>query len=179
MLFRVGIAADLVMLLADLVVAWALYLLFEPLDRPLSTLAAWARIAQAATIAGSLVSLMLVGRMLGIRLESGDAWSKLEAHRLGYVVGLAFFAIACMALGRILFRTGVGPRVLGALLILAGIGYLFDTFGHIAVAEYPNTLSMAVLLPAFVAEFWFCGWLLVLGFGKSDMSNFVRRSADE
>src|SRR5215468_2530997 len=51
-LFRTGLVAFIIVLIADAVVAWALYAFFQRTSRELSTLAAWFRLLYVA-IAGA------------------------------------------------------------------------------------------------------------------------------
>src|SRR5688572_21674137 len=57
-LFRSGIAAFLVVIILDVVVAWALYILLAPVNRTLALLTAWLRLAFAAVFAGTLANLL-------------------------------------------------------------------------------------------------------------------------
>jgi len=176
-LFRAGVAADLAMLLADVTVAWALYLLLASLDRRLALLATLARIVQAAVIALGVVPVAILIGKFPHGFYDSELRNATVFHETAYLVGLIFFGITCIATGRILMKSGVGPKALGFFLILAGLGYWVDSFGQLLFWDYPEVLTMIVLLPAFIGEFWFCGWLLVRGFGKSDMSDFVPKAA--
>ena len=55
-LFRGFIVAFLVVAVLDVVVAWSLFIVFTPVSRDLSLLAAWLRITYAAILAMSLVN---------------------------------------------------------------------------------------------------------------------------
>ena len=57
-LFRGGIAAFLIVIILDIVVAWALYVLLRPVNRPLALLTAWLRLSFAAVFASALVNLL-------------------------------------------------------------------------------------------------------------------------
>src|SRR5215216_6236733 len=57
-LFRSGIAAFLVAIMLDVLVAWALYVLLRPVDRILALLVGWLRLAFAAVFAMALVNLL-------------------------------------------------------------------------------------------------------------------------
>jgi len=57
-LFRVGIAALVVVVALDIVVAWMLRTFFEPVDRGPSSLAAWLRLSYAAILAVDISQLV-------------------------------------------------------------------------------------------------------------------------
>lgn len=162
-LFRIGIASDLAMLLADVIVAWALYLYLATVDRPLSLLAALLRLVQASVIGASLVQMVSVLPLLG-EPENADQVVRLAtAHGDSYRIGLVFFGLACGVLAVLIGKAKHIPRWIGVLLALAAAGYLADSFGPILFAGYPPMLSEVVLLPAFVGEIAFCVWLIAWG----------------
>ena len=52
LLFRFGIVSFLIVLICDVVVAWALYVFFRPASTSLSVLAAWLRLVYTAVFLG-------------------------------------------------------------------------------------------------------------------------------
>lgn len=164
--FRTGIASDLLMLVADVAVAGALFVLFAPVSRGGSLLAAFFRLVQAVTIAASLTNLTSCLRILHGDLELARFQAHLDAHADGYRIGLVFFGVGCLILAWLAWRSRFVPKAIAGLLALAGAGYLADSFGQILWANYPASLTDVVLLPAFVGEIAFCGWLLVRGYGR-------------
>ena len=87
----------------------------------------------------------------------------LDAHKYGYILGLAFFGVSTLIVGYLALSSRQMPRPLGALLVLAGAGYLIDTFSFFLVPGYDGSASPIVLAPALVAEVWFAVWLLTTG----------------
>ena len=172
-LFRTGIAAEFVMLTADILVAAALFVVFREVQPHLALLAAFFRVAHAAVVAANLlntyVPLRLVtgqGEALDSPLRAELASVLLDAHGYGYAVGLVFFAMHCGVLGYLVWRSTFAPRVLGWLLMLAGAGYLTDSLARTLMASYDANagwFALVVFVPAFIAELSFCVWLLVRG----------------
>jgi hypothetical protein len=74
-----------------------------------------------------------------------------------------FFGLHLMLLGYLVYRSGFWPRVLGILLLLASLGYLVQSYGHILAPRYDGTLSAAVVLLAVPGELAFAIWLLWKG----------------
>ena len=174
-LMRVGLAGELVMLVCDVMVALALYVIFEPVSRSLALLAAFFRVVHAAVVGVNLLNnwmpLALLTRpgFLSV-FEPAQlhalALLFLDAHAYGYVIGLAFFGIHCLVLGYLALRSRFVPRVLGVLLLAASFGYLVDSLGRTLLADYDEVASIfgvIVLVPALVGELSFCVWLLVRG----------------
>ena len=173
--FRTGVAAELVMLVADVAVAGALYVVLRGVDSGLALLAAFFRLAHAAVVGVNLLAtylpLILIGPVgessgLGPEALDGLVLLALELHGYGYTVGLVFFGVHCLLLGHLVRRSRMFPPVLGVLLMIAGAGYLVDGFAQTLLVDYPayeGVFLMVVFLPAFVGEVSFCLWLLARG----------------
>lgn len=174
-LFRLGIAGDLVMLVADVVVALALYQLFREVSRGLALLAAFFRLVQAGVLGANLLNLYVPLRLLGdpgsvaalgYDAAAGLSMVFLDGHAYGYALGLVFFGFSCIVLGYVVYRSGYVPRLFGAMLVVAGVAYLVDSFARTLLtryADYAPVFEIGVFAPAFVAELSFCIWLLVKG----------------
>ena len=174
-LFRVSIASDLVMIIFDVLLAWLLYILLNPVNKNLALLAAFFRIVHAAIYGLNLLNLFFVSHLLsGADFLSVFSTEQLDAlvlllingHSYGYVIGLIFFGVHCLILGYLVFKSGYMPQILGILLCIAGIGYLTDSFSNLLLPGYNNVqdlLLLIVFIPAFVGELSFSLWLLIRG----------------
>lgn len=183
MLFRAGLAADIVMFLADVAIAVVLYRLLRPLDRTLAMLAAAFRMTQTAVIGLNLLNMLQAVRILddadylgAFDTDEGNtlALLYLDAHQYGYILGLAFFGISTLIIGHLALSSRQLPRPLGVLLVLAGAGYLVDTFSFFLIPGYDGSASPIVLAPALVAEAWFALWLLTRGRRLDHLSAHTR-----
>ena len=174
-LFRSGLASEFLMLSADVAVALALYVVFKGVNKSLALLAAFFRLTHASIVGANLLNVyvpLLLLRDGGYLTSFAEGQRQalalllLEAHGYGYAIGLVFFGVYCWILGYLILRSQLVPRILGFLLLVAGSGYLIDSFGRTLLsnyADYQNLLGMVVLLPAFVAELSFSLWLVVKG----------------
>jgi hypothetical protein len=174
-LWRSAIASELVMLLADVLVAGALYVVFRGVSEGLAMLAAFFRLAHAAVVGVNLLNVYVPLLLLGDAARSGafvdgqrDALALLlvDTHAYGYAIGLTFFGVYCGLVGWLVLRSAYVPRVLGVLLLAAGAGYLIDSFARTLMVDYAahaDVLGTVVLLPAFVGELSFSLWLIVKG----------------
>lgn len=175
LLYRSGIASEFIMLIADVAVALALYVVFRGVSRSLALLAAFFRLTHAAIVGVNLLNMYVPLLLLGdarylTAFEPGQlhalALLFLDAHGYGYAIGLVFFGVYCAVLGYLVLRSRYVPRVLGALLLCAAAGYLIDSFGRTLLSDYERyetLLGLVVLLPAFVGELSFSLWLVVKG----------------
>ena len=67
-------------------------------------------------------------------------------------------------LGFLLWRSGIVPKIISALLLFAAAGYMVDSFAHIVLSDYAgyaDLFALVVFLPAFVGELSLCLWLIV------------------
>lgn len=79
-------------------------------------------------------------------------------HLSHYVISpLIFFGIYCLLLGQLIVRSGFLPKILGVLLVLAGLGWLLFLF------PFANSLNSVTEIFGIVAEGAFCLWLLIAG----------------
>ena len=175
LLFRSGLASEFLMLSADVAVALFLYVVFKGVNKSLALLAAFFRLTHASIVGTNLLNVyvpLLLLRDGGYLTSLAEGQRQalalllLEAHGYGYAIGLVFFGVYCWILGYLILRSRLVPRILGYLLLVAGSGYLIDSFGRTLLsnyADYQNLLGMVVLLPAFVAELSFSLWLIVKG----------------
>lgn len=167
-LFRLGIAALVVVVALDVVVAWALLTFFGPVDHRLAMLAAWFRLAYAAVFAVAVGQLLGVLPLLrGIDSPSSltsaqrntEALLKIQAFQDIWAMALALFGVHLILIGYLAYRSGYVPRLLGVLLAIAGLGYVIDTFSGLLAPDHPVTISVVT----FVGEALFMVWLLVKG----------------
>ena len=56
-----------------------------------------------------------------------------------------------------------GLRVLGALLVATGVGYIADSLAGLLLADHGGLVSAVLLTPAVLGEFGLTAWLLLRG----------------
>ena len=165
-LFGAGIAALMIVAVLDVVVAWGMYVVLRPVNQRVALAVAWLRVAYAVVFAYALLNLLDVAQLLNgataATLQSDQLQTQVAtsvtAFRDGWDLALAIFGLHLVGLGGLLYRSVDFPRFLGALVILAGIGYLADSFGRILVPGYTLTISTFT----FVGEALLIVWLFKL-----------------
>ena len=121
LLFRMGIAGWIIVLAADAVIAWALYVLLEPANRSLSLLAAWFRLLYVAIFAIALLFLFMVLQLIkgthATVLDTSQVQTQLtlyiNAYHYGINIAFVFFGVHISVLGYLVFKSGFIPRILG------------------------------------------------------------------
>ncbi len=166
--FLWGIACYLVTFIADIVVAWALYVLLRPAHPSLAMLAAWFRLVYATIALGALGKLVTVLRLVRVP-DYLSAYGAVTLHAqmqllvsaFHYEWGLSmiFFGIHLGLLGVLVYRSRYVPKWLGVLLVITGIGYLIDTLRPYLAPG----LALPWLPVLFFGELVFMLWLLIRG----------------
>lgn len=167
-LFRLGFMSNLITFTINVFVAVLLYQLLKPVNKNMAAL---------------MVILILVGLGIGmlnelnqfvalLLLSGADYLTAftteqlqalaslfLDIYQHGFSIAHIFWGLWLFPLGYLVFKSGFLPKVIGILLLIAGVGYLVD-------------FALFFLLPDItvkVSEFTFVGevvlllWLLIKG----------------
>lgn len=169
MLLRIGLVCFIIVLLLDVVVAWALYTLFKPISLNLSLLAAWLRLLYTAIFGASLYHLAVIVDMLDD--ESSTAADQIllftNSFTNGWLISLMFFALHLFILGYLIIRSsGYVPKLIGYLLVLAAIAYAADSLAYFLLwnyMDYESTLLIIVTICGVLAELSLAFWLIIKG----------------
>ena len=167
-LFIAGIFAYLITFVCDVLVAWALYILLIPVNRSLSLLTAWFRLVYTVIAFIGFLKLVTVFRMLNTpdyltvigSVQLHDQINLLlVSFRYEWSMGLMLFGIHLGLLGYLVYRSDYIPRILGILLLVAGLGWL--TY-ELSPYLYPDA-DLGFIMITFFGEPIFMFWLLVRG----------------
>jgi hypothetical protein len=167
-LFTAAIFGYLVTFICDVLVAWALYVLLKPVNENLSMLTAWLRLVYTVIALAALLNLVTVLRLLNtsdyltlFQPEQFYAQVMLFIHafRSNWYFGLIFFGIHLGLLGYLVIRSKYIPNILGAFLIIAGLGYLLT---NLKPFLFPN-VNLDFAEYTFYGELIFMFWLLIRG----------------
>jgi hypothetical protein len=166
-LFRLGIATGLIANAFYIALTALLYVLFKPVNRSISLIAAFFSLVGCATqVLGTLLHLAPFAVLGGEQYLSVFKMEQLQALSLMFLslgvqvnnISLPFFGVYCLLIGYLVFRSAFLPQILGVPMALAGLGWL--TFLWPPLASY---LSPYILVLGFLAELLLCLWLLVMG----------------
>jgi hypothetical protein len=168
-LFRVGFASYLVEALCDIALALLFYYLLRPVRRDVALLAAFFGILSTALFAVAEMfyfSASLVLRnadyLRAFSPEQRDvlAMLALRMYGLGGGIFMAFYGIATLLRGVLIFRSGYLPKFLGVLMVIAGAGFIVKNFTLVLAPAYSSDLF---LLPMFAAGLALTVWFLTKG----------------
>ena len=168
-LFRLGFAADAIMVLCDVAIAVLFYVLLKPVSKTLALTAAVFRLTQASILGFNLLHyyaalLLLNGSGYTSAFETDQlhalAMLFLDMHRHGYDLGLIFFGLSSLVLGYLVVKSDYFPALLGYGLMMAGVVYLIGSFTLFLLPDYASIIQPIYIVPL-VAELSFCLWLLI------------------
>lgn len=173
-LFHLGIAGDVVMMVAEVMVTAMLFYMFARVNRTLSLVAALARFAMVTVMAA-----MLLFHVAALELAVPDslltsftppqrtdlAGLMLAVHDAGVWVWQIFFTVHLVVLGTLVVHSGSYPPLLGRALSVGGLGYLLDSIHAFAApdATWLEHLRTGLLVVVTLAEVGFAFWLLIRG----------------
>ena len=171
-LFRFGIVCFIIMVIFDVVLTWALYLIFQPIDKNLSLLSALLRLVNCTIFGVALIQLLNVLHLVsGVDYLQVIETSQLQVQILillksfndAWLIGLIFFGVHLFFLGYLILKSTFVPKFIGVLLIFASLGYLVDSFAHFLLpnySDYKTIFELVVIIPGVVGEFSLTIWLL-------------------
>lgn len=167
-LYRLGFASVIVADICNLPVGLIFYELFKVVDRRLAR-ALLVFIAVSTTIEvvnlyfyiSPLFTFTLPEYRAGFDPAALAALARGSGKlfALGFGMSLAFFAVYCVLTGWLILRSSFLPKILGALMMLAGIVYEVHAFAVFLTLPEPPY----VLFVGFVAEASLALWLLIRG----------------
>ena len=171
MLFRLGIAADLVGQVIFIFVALALYDLLKGVNQR-HALVMLTLILVAIPIAflnelNSIAALVLVRGADFLSVfdkPQRDALARLFLNLRGggFDVAGIFWGLWLFPLGMLVYRSGFLPRFLGVLLMVGTSAYLANSFTSLVLPQYEVVVSRW-MSPLQAVEVVFMLWLLIMG----------------
>ncbi len=172
LLWRIGIAGDLLMHVCGVPLMVIFYVLLRPVNKNLALTAVIFNAITIAVLVATKLNLFTPLFLSGTA-DYLKAFEPEQLHALAYVsimsdaygfgFGLIFFGFECLILGYLIIKSGYLPRIIGVLMQIAGLSYIINSFALILAPQFADILFPAILVPAFIAETSFCLWLIVKG----------------
>ena len=169
-LLRLGIGSELVHQVLGIFLVMALYRLFRPVDRNL----AWMVVVLGALVSVPIMFANVLNEIAALILVSGAdylsvfappqldalAYLFIRLHAHGITVASVFWGLWLFPLGMLVLRagkTGRWSRVVGTLLIVAGIGYVVSSFTTLVLPQFApmvNRVALALEMGELPVIFW-------------------------
>lgn len=168
-LFRLGILSDLFGQAVFIFLVLALYKLLQPVNRNMAR-----SMVILVIISVTLQSISLLNQIAALLLLNGAGYLTvfnveqlnalvlffLNLHEAGFsVIAQIYFGLWLFPLAFLIYNSGFLPKFLGVLLIVAGLGYLFDVATFFLAPNFGVSVSQFT----FIGELLLLLWLLIKG----------------
>lgn len=172
LLWRLGVAGNLIVPLCAVALTWVFYLLLRPVSKRLVLLSVFFNLVSLAVEAVSKLFLLLVEPILRNpgylkafepRQLQVLADLALASHGIAFNIALIFFGCGCLVDGYLIFRSGYLPKAVGILMQLAGLAYLTACLSALFTPAFAELITPAILVLPLVGESSLCLWLLAKG----------------
>ncbi len=167
-LFSLGIMSYLLNYTFDIVVAWAFYVLFSPINRALSLLAFVFCLVYIAMALTGLLNYVEVFRLLGSSEAmaamnpeqlNGQVYVLFNSYQYDWGFSLLLFGVVLLLRGYLVIVCNYIPAIYGYLLISAGFGYIVYVLGIYIAPD----INLTIVTLTFAAEPVFMLWLIFKG----------------
>lgn len=171
LLFRLGIVGSLLTQLIHIVAVFALFKLFETVNKNNALL-----LVIFGLVGVPIAMLNTLNRVAALVILNGANYLKafatdqlpslamffLDLNAEGILIATIFWGLWLFPLGYLVYRSGYFPKIIGVCVILAGIGYVLDSFTHIVLPNFKGIFSPVVFILT-MGELLFMLWLVIRG----------------
>lgn len=170
-LFTAGMIVETVIVGIEVALAGLLWKLFRPVSEALALSSSLARVGEAfiqtvnVLLAGAVLIVADRGGLSGLTVDQRAEVVGFLVDTIGFGVmvwGL-LFGLHLLLLGVLVRRSELMPRWIGSLLLVASVGYLAQSYGHIVDTDLDGFLENLVVVLSVPGELAFAGYLLVRG----------------
>ena len=172
LLYRLGLAAHVVVTLTNIPMAVIFYDLLKVVNRRIALLDVFFTLVATSVEAAGLLSQFTPVVLLGNR-HYASALPPAQLHALAYLPGDlstidysiygVFYGFDILCVAYLVFRSTFLPRTIGVLLAIDTLAYLADGFTDLLAPGFAAHLVPWIGLPTIVGEGSLCLWLLVAG----------------
>jgi Domain of unknown function (DUF4386) len=169
-LYRLAFISNLLATACYLAVTLFVYQLLKPVNRTVAAFVVlFSLVGCAVGLVSSLFFLAPLDFLNGASYLSSFSLAQLQALALSIVtlslrlndIGMVFFGFHIISIGYLIRKSTFLPRILGALLFVAGACYLASSFANFLALPFRASLTPFVALGGLIGEGSLTGWLLV------------------
>lgn len=171
-LWRAGVVAALIVVVCGIPQLLCEYLLLRPVQPSLALLGVFfnllSLVIESLSNLGHLAALFILEGEDSLRVVAThqlQAWASLaiDLHDQAVDISFLFFGCVCVLYGYLIFKSGFLPRVLGILMMFAGVCYATNSLSTFLAVQIGPAGFPWLLLPAALCELALCLWLLIPG----------------
>jgi len=171
-LVRISVIADLLQATVLVFLAMTLYLLLRHVHKNVAT-----AMVIIVVIAATIMCLDKVFQFAALQVAGDATYTAafgvagsnalvlllLEMHHYGYLIAQIFFGLWLVPLGYLAYKSGMFPKALGIVLVVAGASYLVDMLAAFLVPDFSKQIHGFLSIPPIIAEVWMLIYLLWKG----------------
>jgi len=187
LLYRLGLAAHMLILVCNIPLTLIFYELFKVVNRRLALLVVFFSLVgtaiEGANLLNQFAPLMLLGGGHYLNVFTPEqvqtlAYLPLDSQAIGYDIQQVIYAGYLLAAGYVVFRSTFLPRTVGVLLAIGALSYLTYSFASFLAPGFAALLVPYIQAPSGLAELSLCLWLLVMGVNVSRWEKQENRSKE-
>jgi hypothetical protein len=162
-LFSIGFLSDLLVQIIHIFLTIALYKLLKPVNKNQASL-----MAILALIPVPIAMLNVLNQIIPLILLSGAEYLAvftaeqinalvllfLNISRYGMFIAQIFWGLWLYPLGYLVYKSGYIPKIIGAMLIIGGFGYLIDFMIVFLLPSFDVTISMLTFWGEVILPLW-------------------------
>jgi uncharacterized protein DUF4386 len=169
-LYRLAFISNLLATACYVAVTLFIYQLLKPVNQTVAAFVVlFSLMGCAVGLVSSLFFLAPLDFLSGASYLSSFSIAQLQALALSILtlslrlndIGMVFFGLHVISIGYLIRKSTFLPRILGALLFVAGACYLATSFANFLALPFRASLTPFVALGGLIGEGSLTGWLLV------------------
>jgi len=171
-LVRMGVVAHLVDGVFFALTAVALYLLLNHVHKNAARV-----MVLFVALAVGIICLNAVFQFEGLRVATDSSYAAafgaagsnalvlllLDIQHYGTLAAQVFFGLWLAPLGYLAYKSGLFPKALGVVLVVATVSYLLDVLVAFLVPDFATQIHPFLSIAPIIAEIWLLLYLLVKG----------------
>lgn len=170
-LYRMGLVSHIIILLTNIPLAVVFYALFKTVSNKITQLVVFFTLTGTAIEAVSQLCyvaplVFLKGQYLKVFAQEqlqAQSYACFQLQAVGFNIALVFFGCYGVAIGYLIFRSALLPRIIGLFMMIGGTCYIVNSFANFIAPVFAKSLVPYILIPSGLAELSFCLWLLAKG----------------
>ena len=171
-LVRIGVLADLLQATVFVFLGMTLYLLLRHVNRNVAT-----AMVILVAIATTIMCLDKVFQFAALRVAGDGGYAAafgiagsnalvlllLDIHTYGFLIAQIFFGLWLAPLGYLAYKSGMFPRALGVVLVVAAVSYLVDVLAAFSFPDLAKQIHPFLIVAPTIGEIGMVVYLLVWG----------------
>ena len=185
LLFRIGIACEIIMFILVVVLSLALYYILKPIDKNLALTALFLRFGEAiigsiVTILSGLIPLLILNIKPVFEQEQMKALIELflNLRVAGLNIVLIFIGSGGTIFCYLFYRSWFVPRMLAAWGIFTYLSMFILGFLNILILDRPSMIEIVLFSLGGLFEIIFGFWLLIKGVNIEMWKNLASEAAE-